>query len=389
MDVLSFDNIYGEQDYDNLFEPDESSTSEGVENPEEKQDETEKTEKEKTTEVDPENLFDSGEEKPESVGSGKKEDTKEKEDTPPEGGGASPTNFYSSITKALVVDGILLNLDEESAEKVADAEALSEVIEAEVNARLDEKQRRVSKALENGAEPSEVRGYENAIKFLDSVKESAITEESEKGEQLRYKLIYQSYLNAGMSEEKADKLTMRSIESGNDVDDAKEALVSNKEFFQKKYKKYLEDAEAAAEESKAERQKSFEKMKKSIMEDKTLLDGLEISADVRKKALDNVSRPTYRDPETGEYMTAIQKYEAENHPDFVKYVGLLFTMTNGFKDFKVLAKAEVNKERKRGLKELEQVINGTKRNSDGSLKLVTTVKDDPESYFDQGYKLDI
>jgi len=403
---LSFENILGEQEIENLFvTPEETPSSEdggkkSGENPEEID-----NAEHKTTEVDPDNLFgveedeeEKGEEeedkteKPESVGSGKQEDKdgKKEDITTEEGGGTSPNeNFYSSIANALVVDGIFLNHDEEAAKKITDAEALGEAIEAEINARLDEKQQKISKALEAGVEPDEIRKFEAAIKFLNNVKDEELNDESEKGEQLRYRLIYQSYLNANMSPERADKLTMRSIEAGNDIEDAKEALSANKEFFQNKYDTFLREAEETAENERKEREKQAAQLKKALLEEKNVLGDMEISGDIRKKAYDNITKPIYKDPETGTYLTAIQKYEAENHPDFIKYVSLFYTLTNGFKDFKNLAKAEVKKEMRKGLKELEQTLNTTRRNTDGSLKMVTSVKEDPESFVQQGFRLDL
>ena len=390
---LSFDNIFGENEINNLFMDTEENPAEetaGIDS-EEDNSETGKeknSDTEKTTEVDPEGLFDEEEEKPESVGSEKNNEEKEGSSTD-DGGGTSPKNFYSSIANAMAEDGIFPNLNEEAINKVVDAESLSEAIEAEINARLDEKQQRVSKALENGVEPNDIRIYEGTLNRLASIKESDLTAETPEAEQLRYQLITQDLLNRGYSREAADKRAKRSIDTGNDLEDAKDSLQSNKEYFQKEYDKLLKDAEEAAEQERAERQKQTEKLKESILKDKSLMGDMEISGDLRKKVLDNISKPVYKDPETGEYMTALQKYQAENSSDFLKYVGLFMTLTNGFKDFDSLFKGKVKKEVRKGLSELEKTLNSTKRNSDGSLKMVTSVKDDPESYFGKGLKLDI
>jgi hypothetical protein len=151
----------------------------------------------------------------------------------------------------------------------------------------------------------------------------------------------------------------------------------------------LEDAQKKADEDKAERQKQADKLKDSIMKEKALMGDMEINQDVRKKIFENIFKPVYKDPETGEYLTAIQKYETEHRSDFLKYVSLFFTMTNGFKDFDSLTKGKVKKEVRKGLSELEKTLNGTKRNSDGNLKMVTSVTDDPESFITKGFKLDI
>lgn len=394
MEALGLDNIFGEAEIDNLFMDDteETSTEETVEvaKEEETPDGKEKHDDTTTTEVDPEDLFEEEEkkEKPESVGSGKETKGKEGSSTDT-GGGTSPENFYSSIANAMAEDGIFPNLDEEAISKVTDAESLHEAIEAEVQARFDDGQKRVLKALENGVRPDDIRNYETTLNNLASIKDEHLKEESEKGEQLRYNLIFQDYLNQGMKPEKAEKFAKQSIDAGTDIEDAKEALQSNKEFFQKKYNSLLEDAQKKADEDKAERQKQADKLKDSIMKDKALMGDMEINQDVRKKIFENVFKPVYKDPDTGEYLTAIQKYETEHRSDFLKYVSLFFTMTNGFKDFDSLTKGKVKKEVRKGLSELEKTLNGTKRNSDGSLKMVTSVTDDPESFITKGFKLDI
>jgi len=44
---------------------------------------------------------------------------------------------------------------------------------------------------------------------------------------------------------------------------------------------------------------------------------------------------------------------------------------------------------KRGLRELETKLNNTSRASDGSIKFVTGVSEDPEAFLGKDWKLDI
>ena len=390
-EVLSFDNILGEQDIETLFTEPEDTPSKEMEGSvdDDSTDEKENDETEKTTEVvDSETLFE--DEQPESVGSGKDKEVKEKEDSSTDdGGGTSPNNFYSSIANAMAEDGVFPNLDEETVRKAVDAESLSELFDMEVAARLDEKQQRIAKALDNGVEPSDIRKYENTLNYISSITDAAIAEESEKGEQLRRNLIYQDFLNKGYTPEKAQKFTERTIDAGTDVEDAKEALQSNKEYFQGAYNQLLQEAQERADEEKAERKQQAEQLKNSILKDKQLLGDIEVSNDLRKKVFDNISKPVYKDSETGEYLTAIQKYEMEHRSDFIKYAGLFFTLTDGFKDFNSFTKGKVKKEMKKGLRELEQTLNNTSRSADGSLRMVTTASDDPESFISKGMRLDL
>lgn len=396
MEALSFDNILGEQEIETLFtDPEDNEVpeeptknEEGKETDTSDSDDKKQKEKDNTTEdVDPENLFE--DKAPESVGSGK--DNEGKEDTAPDNDadGTSPNNFYSSIANACAVDGIFPNLDDETIKKAVDAESFSNLIEAEINARFDEKQKRISQALENGVEPTDIKKYESTLNYINTITDAAIAEESEKGEQLRYNLIYQDFINKGMTPDKAKKFADRTVDAGTDVEDAKEALLSNKEFFSNAYNKMLQDAQQKADEDKAERERNAKELEKSLMKDKQLFGDMEISNDIRKKAFDSVSKPVYKDPETGDYMTAIQKYESEHRAEFLKYTGLIFTMTNGFKDFDSFAKGKVKKEVKKGLRELEQTLNNTRRNNDGSLRMVTNQKDDPNSFISKGMKLDL
>lgn len=395
MEALSFDNILGEQEIDTLFtDPEDNDVQEEHKETEEEEadtsdsDDKKQKEKDNTTEdVDPEDLFE--DKTPESVGSGK--DNEGKEGTAPDNDadGTSPNNFYSSIANACAVDGIFPNLDDETIKKAVDAESFSNLIEAEINARFDEKQKRISQALENGVEPTDIKKYESTLNYINTITDAAIAEESEKGEQLRYNLIYQDFINKGMTPDKAKKFADRTIDAGTDVEDAKEALLSNKEFFTGAYNKMLQEAQQKADEEKAEREKNAKELEKSLMKDKQLFGDMEISNDIRKKAFDSIAKPVYKDPETGDYMTAIQKYESEHRAEFLKYTGLIFAMTNGFKDFDSFVKGKVKKDVKKGLRELEQTLNNTRRNNDGSLRMVTNQKDDPNSFISKGMKLDL
>lgn len=384
---LSLDNILGAEEIENLFvEDDETQGTPPVnEEPPKKEEEPSKDKEETTEVVDVDNLFT---DTPESVGSGK-ENTEEKEDTTPKGDGTSPKNFYSSIAKALKEEGIFPDLDDEGLSKVKDPEDFRDLIDQQIKAGLDERQKRIDEALNAGVEPTEIRKYENTINFLDSIKEENISDEGDKGEKLRKDLIYQDFINRGYSKERATREVQKSFNAGTDIDDAKEALKSNIDFFRDKYDELVNDAKSEAEEEEKERKDQAEKLKSSILNDKDVFGDLSVDKSTRQKIYDNIAKPVYKDPETGEYFTAIQKYEMENRTDFLKNIGLLFTLTDGFKNLDGLVKGKVKKEVKKGLRELEHTLNNTARTSDGNLKFVSGVDEDPESFIGKGWNLDV
>ena len=384
---LSLDNILGAEEIENLFVEDDETQDIPPANgePPKKEEEPSKDKEETTEVVDVDNLFT---DTPESVGSGK-ENTEEKEDTTPKGDGTSPKNFYSSIAKALKEEGIFPDLDDEGLSKVKDPEDFRDLIDQQIKAGLDERQKRIDEALNAGVEPTEIRKYENTINFLDSIKEENISDEGDKGEKLRKDLIYQDFINRGYSKERATREVQKSFNAGTDIDDAKEALKSNIDFFRDKYDELVNDAKSEAEQEERERKEQAEKLKSSILNDKDVFGDLSVDKSTRQKIYDNIAKPVYKDPETGEYFTAIQKYEMENRTDFLKNIGLLFTLTDGFKNLDGLVKGKVKKEVKKGLRELEHTLNNTARTSDGNLKFVSGVDEDPESFIGKGWNLDV
>ena len=388
-ETLSLDNILGADEIENLFVDDEETQETPPANEETSEEEDKDKNKEEATEVvDVDALFT---EEPESVGSGKEDDTKEKEGTESDKDkGTSPkNNFYSSIAKALKEEGIFPDLDDETADKIKAPEDFAEAVEKQIQARFDERQKRIDEALNAGIESSEIKRYENTLSYLNSLQDNAISDETDKGEKLRQQLIFQDFINRGYSKERAQREVQKSFNSGTDIEDAKEALASNKEFFQNEYNNLVKEAQEEKKKEDQERKEQAEKLKKSILEDNKVLGNIKIDKATRQRVFDNISKPVYKDPETGELFTAIQKYEMENSTEFLKNVGLLFTLTDGFKNLDGLVKGKVRKEVKKGLRELEHTLNNTSRTSDGNLKFVSGVEDDPESFIGKGWDIDV
>lgn len=369
---LNLDSILSSEDVENLFANDTQETPPETNGEPEGNTPEDKDNNTDTTEVNVNTLFTG---QPESVGSEENNEGQE-EPTFDKGSETSPI-FYSSITRALHEEGIFPDLDDDKISKVKTPEDFRNLIEEQIRAGIDEKQRRIDQALSYGAEPSEVKMYEQTLDFLDSVQEDAIKEESAKGEKLRKDLIYQDFINRGYSKERADREVRKSFGAGTDVEDAIEALESNKEFFSKGYDDLINKAKQEEENAKKKLQEEGKKLKSSILEEKTIFGDLSVDKSTRQKIFDNISKPVYKDPETGNYYTAIQKYEKENKADFLKYVSLFYTLTNGFTDINPLIRGKVNKEVKKGIKNLEQTLNTTVRTSDGNLKFVGYT--DPDS----------
>lgn len=379
MEGLSLDNMMTGEEAAALFDP-ESNKEEAEETPSENPDKNKEENKETTEVVDVDTLFT---DKPESVGS---EDNKEQEDTSSKE--ETSPNFYSSIAKTFAEDGVFQDLNDEALSKVNDAESFIDLMEKQIQSKLDEKQRRIDEALNAGIEPTQVQKFESNMKVLNSITDEAISEEGEKGENLRKNIIYEDYIQKGFSKERAIKAVERSIAAGTDIEDAKEALQSCKDQVTKAYNDAIKEAKEEKANEEKELREQAEALKKSILSDKKPFGDLELDKNTRQRVFDAISKPVFTDPETGDKLTAIQKFEADNHNDFMKYVGLTYVLTDGFKSLDGLVKSKVKKEIGKGLKELEHTLNNTARNSDGTLKFTSGVSSDPESAFKR-FTLDI
>lgn len=375
-----------EIDVDNLFSDDGGEEETQVTPPAPK--EKEEKEKETTTEeeeINPDDLFDN----PESVGSGK-DNQEEEEDTQSEKDkGTSPkTNFYSSIASALKEEGIFPDLDDDTLNGIKTPEDFAEAVEKTVQARLDERQKRIDAALQADVEPDEVRRYEQTLANLDAIKEEYITDETEKGERLRKNLIYQDFRNRGYSEARAKREVEKSFNAGTDIEDAKEALESNREYFSNQYQDLIKEAQEEAKEEQKKIKEEAAQLKKAMLEDKEVFTGITLDKTTRQKAFENITKPVFK-TEDGEYLTAIQKYEMDNPVEFRKYLSVLFTMTDGFKNIDSLVKGKVKKEVKQSLRELEHKLSSTARTSTGNPRYVGGVEEDTESYIGKGWDLDV
>lgn len=377
--------------FDNIMTADEAFaeslfTDDATESTVESQEETSQsssTENDETTEsIDVENLFgeDNG---AESVGSGKKET--EKESTVTKSDGTSTQNFYSSIATALKEDGILQFSDSDKIETASD---FANAVEDYINSRIEEKNQRINKAINAGVDDSQIRNYETTINFLNGLSEDQIKAETEQGETLRKNLIYQDLINREYTDEEAREELQDILDAGTDIKRAMRALNSNKEFYNKGYQKLIDDNEAKVKAESERKQKEADEFKRSLLEDDKSF-GFEVDKKTRAKAYDAATKAMYKDDKTGNFMTEIQKYENDNPVEFRKKLALVFTLTDGFKDFSALAKPIVQREKHKSISELERKINSTSRVSDGSMQFSSGVDDSPYSINGFGTKWDL
>ena len=366
MGEFDFDGLMSEDEIMNLLDNNLDTDEPGNDDEENNNDENNTAE---GVEVD----FDD----PESVGSG--EDNRDTGDTPPDQqkGGTSPDNIFSSIATLFEEEGIFPDLDEDTVKNIKTAEDFRNAIKAQLDAERTEQNNRIKNALDNGVEPDVIRQYEGLLNYLDSV-ESKLDEEGDEADEIRRRIIYQDCINKKFSKERAQKYVERAFADGTEKDEAKEALKSNKEFYSESYNNLLAEKQKEADAQVKEREERAKRIKKTITEDKFDFFGdIELSKQTRQAAYDAVSKPVFKDPETGEYLTAIQKLEHDNGEEFMAKLGLIYALTDGFSNIDKLVGKKVKKEVKKGFANLESVLQNTSRDSKGNLKFVSN---DSESF---------
>ena len=363
MEGIGLDNMLGAAEVERLFSGEQETKEEAAEEVQE----PEVKEQEETAEVDFSDLLGN---QSESVGSerdteGDGEAPESKNDT-----GAPNQNLFSSIAKALRDEGVFPDLSDDTLKDIKDAEAFRKMFDDHVANSLSERQKRIDAALNGGADTEEIRNYNNDLsinEFLNAKDTlDRLESESEDGENLRKQVMYQDYINRGFSEERAKKLVMKSIDDGTDIDDAKEALNSCRDYYGKRVENYQQELENRKKTLKAQEEQQYNNLKKQIIDTEDFFGGVKVEKSIRQKAYDALTKPVYKD-EDGNFLTAMQKYQRENPMDFMKNVALMYSLTDGFKNVEKLTKSKVKAGIKKGFAELESVLNNTRRNSDGTL----------------------
>lgn len=283
--------------------------------------------------------------------------------------GTSPKVLYSSIARALKEDGIFPDLEDKDLE-VEDNEGFGQLFEKAVQAKVDERTNRVNELLNNNVAPDVIRGYEQTISYLENIDDDSLEAEGDEGEALRRYIIGNDLKNKGYSDEKIEKELKKSFDSGSDIEDAKDALNELKQFYNKGYKKVQDDAKKQRQEQEARNKKTAEDFRKMVIDNDVVLGDLSIDKNTRQKIYDSVTKPVYKDPDTGALLTAVQKFQKENPLEFLKQLGMWFVLTENGKNMTGFTKGKVKAEKYKAIKDLQHKLSAQNLNPDGSIRFI-------------------
>lgn len=265
---------------------------------------------------------------------------------------------YSDIAKQLGLKG-----------EVTDIESLRNLIEEKISNGIDDDTKRVKEALEYGVDAKDIQEFEQTLEYLHSITNDILIQESEESDNVRRRLILQDYLNRGVDEKEAVEEVKKIFKEGRDIEAAKSALASNKKYFQTEYQKMIDEAKAEADKYKSHVDKQTEELNDSIMKNGFM--DIDVSDQLKRKAFKNISDPIYKDQNTGEQITAIQKYQRENPIDFLRNLSMIFTLTDGFKNIDNVIEPIVKKRMANEVKGMEDLLKNPS-SSDSNLRMVTS-----------------
>ena len=355
MDEMTFDigGILSDEEAEKFFEETENEQQE--QNPDEENNQP----AEETEQPEEEN------QEPESVGEG--DENEEEEDTNQHSGDGSSPTVLSSIAVALKKDGIFPDFEDSELAAVKTPEDFAELVDRAINARMESETKRVRDMLDNGVPADSIKGYEQTLNYLNGITDEMLKAEGEEGDNLRKSLIYNDLIKKGYSEDRAKREVEKSFKAASEIDDAADALAALKKAFQDEYQQIQDEAKRRTEQAKANQKKQSEDFKKMVLEDEIKIGDSKLDKRTCQKVFDAVSKPVYKDPDTGHLLTAVQKFQKEQPLEFLKQLGLWDVLTDGGKNITSLTKKQVQAEKNKGIRELERKINSSSFNG-GSLR---------------------
>lgn len=248
------------------------------------------------------------------------------DDDPSADSSSSPLQLLAST---LLAEGLI---DLEEGEEVKDSKQLlnawRKTMAKNELSDLTEEQKTYVKALRNGIPEEDIKQNFNNIKALESVTNESI----EANENLRKTLITQDFIAKGISEEKAIKLANRSVELGEDIDDAKEALSSLTAIEKVRIKETNDKIEADKKIEAKKAEEKLSKLKDTILNKEEFVPNIKVNATTKEKIFKNMTEIAGYD-DKGNPLNAITAARMKDPENFEMMESFFYTITKGFTDF--------------------------------------------------------
>ncbi len=276
--------------------------------------------------------------------------------------GPQGDTVYSNLAKACFEDGIFGN--GEAVNYVKDADGFRQLMNSEINARLDYAHRRVLAALDAGVPQTEIQGMETIIDDLNHYDQINLADESDEGLNNRKEIIYRAAIFNGKDDARARKEVDKSIKAGTDIEDAREGLASMRQYVSQKYEAMVNQNKQRQNEMLRQREEQSRQMVNDIMSTDGFTGAL--SPQTRRRIVNNCMVASERMPD-GRQVTPLQAFFLSN-PYATRIVGELFTLTDGFRNPNAITDTKVRKGVSRGLASMERKLQGSNPAPSGGMR---------------------
>ena len=231
------------------------------------------------------------------VGEVQPEPQLEVEEPSSEGAPSSPSEPLRLFASVLLEEGVI-DAEDDRLEGLSGPSDLVDLIKDTIKkneyADLNDQAKQMLEDYRKGVPSEVIRNYNNQKLQLERLQTSQILPDdadsddiAAQKEQIRKTLIYNSFVASGINPERAKKLTDRSVELGDDVEDASAALNDLKVINEKK----MEEQRQLAESQRSEAQNKVKKIEKQIMETEEILPGMKVPERKRKELFDQMTQP--------------------------------------------------------------------------------------------------
>ena len=277
-------------------------------------------------------------------------------DINPEEGKKESSNIYSSLLKGLVEEGIL---NETNAKEIKSFSDLTEVLNKEFDSRVEGRlkeltpdQQFFASKRKLGYDDEEILSQLNTKKAYETITDEMLEKEGEEGDKLRENIIRNYYKTKNFSEAKIDKLVARSIENGEDAEEAKE-------FFSEMKKNYEEQqklADIQKQEDLKKQEESYNNTVRSLREfavaTKEIIPAIPISKKMKDEVVSGLINPVSK-TEDGIPLDIIGDFYNKASVEDKFKLAYLIKLTSGLTNFDNLS---IKKGKSKAIQEIDDAL---------------------------------
>jgi hypothetical protein len=271
---------------------------------------------------------------------------------------SSPTpndteKLYSSLAAEFKAKGILSTLDLDK-DKISSIDDINKAIQKEVESRLSSKNKTIEEAIKAGVPAGEAEQHIASIEKLKAISEDYISHSD--NEDFRRNVIAQDFINRGFAKDKSIAMAQRSIDSGDDIEDAVNAM---KEIVASEEGKL----NGLISTKQADEKSALENIKNFVDKEEEIIPGVKLTSAQKEELYSQITT------DLGNKENAFVQAQKKDPLGSRMKLEAMFYLTKGLTDFSVFGNAKESSISKG----IESLLRGANFTGDG--KIITDSKD--------------